>query len=71
MSPRECLLDRIDQLRALAESERIDGDQVNVLLSDIRVFFAGVGATHCPRAPQAGVSAGTMDQARRVYAQTD
>jgi Flp pilus assembly CpaF family ATPase len=62
------LLDRIDQLRALADATGpIDGDRVNTLLADVRVYFAAVGATHCPRAPQAGVSAGTMEQARDVY----
>lgn len=67
MSPRECLLDRIDQLRAQAAADRPDGDIVNKLISDIRVYFAGVGATHCPPARQEGVSAGTLEQARSLY----
>ena len=67
MSPRECLLDRIDQLRTQAAAERPDGDAVNKLIADIRVYFAGVGATHCPPARQSGVSAGTLEQARSLY----
>lgn len=67
MSPRECLLDRIDQLRQQANAERPDGDVVNKLIADIRVYFAGVGATHCPPARTPGVSAGTLEQAREVY----
>lgn len=69
MSPRECLIDRIDQLRQQATAERPDGDEVNRLLADVRVYFAAVGATHCPPARQQGVSAGTLDDARRVYGQ--
>lgn len=67
MSPRENLLDRIDKLRTLAEAGRADGAQVNDLLTEIRVYFAGVGATHCPPARQPGVSAGTREDAERVY----
>lgn len=67
MSPRECLLDRIDQLRDEALREKPDGDHVNRLLADIRVYMAGAGATHCPPARQQGVSAGTREEAERVY----
>lgn len=67
MSPRETLLDRIAQLRILAETDRPDADEVNRLLTDCRVYFAAVGVTHCPPARQPGVSAGTFDEARRIY----
>lgn len=70
MSPRECLLDRIDRLRDQAAAPRPDGDEVNRLLSDIRVYFAGVGATHCPPARQEGVSPGTLADAQRLYGGT-
>jgi len=68
MSPREVLLDRIAQLEAQANAAQPDGDTVNALLSDIRVYFAAVGATHCPPARHNGVSSGTLDDARRLYA---
>lgn len=68
MSPREVLLDRLAQLRGQAEADRPDGDEVNRLLADVRVYFAAVGATHCPPARQQGVSSGTLDDARRLYA---
>jgi hypothetical protein len=67
MSPRECLLDRIESLRDEAARDKPDGDRVNKLLADIRVYFAGVGATHCPAARQEGVSPGTRAQAESVY----
>jgi len=67
VSPRECLLDRIDQLRDEALSEKPDGDRVNKLLADVRVYFAGVGATHCPPARQEGVSTGTLADAVKLY----
>jgi hypothetical protein len=67
MTPREALRDRIARLGELAESERPDGDQVNELLSGIRVYFAAIGATHRPRPPHEGVSAGTLEQARSLY----
>lgn len=67
MSPREVLLDRIAKLAEQAREVRPDGDQVNTLLSDIRVYFAAVGATHCPPARQKGVSAGTREEAARLY----
>ena len=68
MSPREVLLDRIAQLDEQARAAKPDGDQVNHLLSDIRVYFAAVGATHCPPARVNGVSPGTLEDARKVYA---
>jgi hypothetical protein len=67
MSPRETLLDRIDKLRELAEEHQPAAAQANELLADIRVYFAAVGATHCPRKPQPGVSAGTLEEARKFY----
>lgn len=67
MSPRENLLDRIDQLRELATTDRPDAKTINGLISDIRAYFAGIGATHCPPARQEGVSAGTLVEAQRIY----
>lgn len=67
MSPRETLLDRIDQLRELAAAPKLDAEQADHLLGEIRVYLAASGATHCPRPPQEGVSIGTFDQARRLY----
>lgn len=67
MSPREVLLDRIAKLEEQAREASPDGDQVNALLGEIRVYFAAVGATHCPPARQDGVSAGTLEQARSLY----
>lgn len=67
MSPRENLLDRIDQLRELATTDRPDAETINDLISDIRAYFAGIGATHCPPARQPGVSAGTREDAERLY----
>lgn len=69
MSPRETLLDRIDQLRALAVQPQLDAGQAEHLVSEIRVYLAASGATHCPRPPQEGVSTGTIDEARRLYGQ--
>ena len=68
MSPRECLLDRIDQLRAPADAPgQFDAREADKLLSDIRVYRAACGVTHCPRPPQPGVSAGTREDAARLY----
>lgn len=67
MTPREALLDRIDQLRALALEERPSGEDINRLIADVRVYFAGVGATHCPPARDPRVRSGTFEEARKVY----
>lgn len=67
MSPREVLKARIAELADIAEQRFPDGVRANELLSDIRVYLAACGATVAPRKTQEGVSAGTLEDARRVY----
>lgn len=67
MSPREVLKARIAELADIAEQRFPDGARANELLADIRVYLAACGATAPARREQPGVSAGTLDQARRLY----
>jgi hypothetical protein len=60
-------LDRIAKLETQARQSRPDTELVQSLIGDIRVYFAAVGATYCPPATNPGVSAGSRDQAEKVY----
>lgn len=67
MSPREVLKARIAELADIAEQQFPDGARANELLSDIRVYLAACGATAPARKSQQGVSAGTREDAARLY----